>query len=89
MGWIASGAGPWMDFLLVAAPFFLPVFPLDRNNSGLKKLEDGWVAPASTGGGGMCIYWRLSLQGLSPDDLAFWLRSPPLSPWIVLHPKSL
>jgi hypothetical protein len=49
MGWILTWAGHWTVLLSVSAPFFVPAFPLDWNNSGLKILKmSGW-SPASTG----------------------------------------
>jgi hypothetical protein len=43
-----------VDFPSVSAPFFDPVFPLDRNNSGLKtlRLVDGSIPQL----GAMSIY---------------------------------
>ena len=46
------------------AIFFVPVFPLDRNISGLKTLR--WVGGPIPQLGAMPIYWRWSLQVLSP-----------------------
>ena len=43
---------------------FVPEFPLDRNNSGLKILM--WVGGPIPQLGAMSIYWRWSLQVLSP-----------------------
>jgi len=39
-----GGGSLWMAFPSVSAPLFVPIFPLDRNNSGL-KFGDEWVAP--------------------------------------------
>jgi hypothetical protein len=41
MGWIPRWGSLWMVFSLVSAPLFVPVFPLDRSNSGLIFLR--WV----------------------------------------------
>jgi hypothetical protein len=51
-GWIPKWDGPWMALPSISAPFFfffVPVFPLDRNISGLKTLR-GWVASS--------LYWE-------------------------------
>jgi hypothetical protein len=34
-----------MAFPSISVPLFIPVFPLDRSNSGL-KFREGWVAPS-------------------------------------------
>ena len=52
----------WMAFSLVSAPFFVPVFPLDRNNSRLKILR--WMGGSIPLLGAMFIYWMWSLQVL-------------------------
>jgi hypothetical protein len=49
MSWIPRWNSLWIGFPSVSAPLFVPVFPLDRSNSGLKVWE-GWVAPFSTVG---------------------------------------
>ena len=64
-----GGVGLWM----VSAPFFVPVFPLDRNNSGLKFLI--WVGGPIPQLGIVPIYWRWSLQLLSPLCWIFQLMS--------------
>jgi hypothetical protein len=57
MGWIPRWGGLWMAFLSVSAPFFVSAFLLNRNNSGLKILRCGGVAPS--------VSWRpcLSTRG--------------------------
>jgi hypothetical protein len=48
MWWIPRWGGIWMDFASVSAPFFfVPVFPLDSNISGLKFLR--WAPPLNWG----------------------------------------
>jgi hypothetical protein len=50
-----------MAFPSVSAPFFVPVFPLDRNSYGLKFLR--WVgSPIPL----LPIYWRWPLGSISP-----------------------
>jgi hypothetical protein len=50
MGWIPRWDSLWMAFLSVSAPHFVPAFPLDRSNSGLKNLEmSGWPHPPTWG----------------------------------------
>ena len=39
LGWIPRWESLWMAFSSVSAPHFVPVFPLDRSNSGLKILR--------------------------------------------------
>ncbi|EDL41692.1 mCG148474 [Mus musculus] len=52
VGWIPRWGSLWMAFPSVSALFFVPAFPLDRYNSGLKFLR--WVGgPIPTGG---CAY---------------------------------
>jgi hypothetical protein len=36
MGWIPRWGSLWVAFPSISAPLFVPVFPLDRRNSGLK-----------------------------------------------------
>ena len=48
----------------VSAPYFGPIFPLDKNISGLKTLR--WVCCPILPLGAVPIYWRWSLQVLSP-----------------------
>jgi hypothetical protein len=50
MGWIPRWGSLWMAFPSVSAPHFVSVFPLDRSNSGLKKIGDEWVAPSPNWG---------------------------------------
>jgi hypothetical protein len=50
--WIPRWGSLWMAFPSVSALLFVPVFPLDRNNSGLKFWR--WVSgPISQLGGGV------------------------------------
>jgi hypothetical protein len=54
IGWIPRWGSLWMAFPSVSAPFSVPAFPLDRNNSVLIFLS--WVGsliPQPGGGGGM------------------------------------
>jgi hypothetical protein len=45
MGWIPRWGGLWMAFPSVSAPFFVPVLPLNRNNSDFKIWR--WVGDPS------------------------------------------
>jgi hypothetical protein len=62
-----------MTFPSVSVPFFVPVFPLDRNIAGLKILR--WVGGSIPQLGVVPIYWRWSLQVLSHLCLVFQLKS--------------
>ena len=53
-----------MAFSSVSAPFFVPVFPLDSNNSMLKFLRS--VSGPFPQKGAMHIHWGLLHQALSP-----------------------
>jgi len=53
MGWIPRWGSLWMAFPSVPALLFVPAFPLDRSNSGLKFSEIGGWSHPSTGG---CAY---------------------------------
>ena len=66
---------------------FVPPFPLDRNNSGLKfsRCVDGSIPQL----GAMSIYWRWSLQVLYPCNWPFWLMSSPFGPGSLLNPWCL
>ena len=61
-GWEGTDSGEdsgW-PFLQSLLHIFVPAFPLDRNNSGLKILR--WVSDPLPQLGAMPIYWRLYLQ---------------------------
>jgi hypothetical protein len=60
---------------------------LDWNISGLKTLR--WVCGPILGPGAMPIYWRWSLQVLSPLLCAFRLKSSHLGPGSLSFPWSL
>jgi hypothetical protein len=60
-------------FPSVSAPFSVPAFPLDKNNSGLKILRR--VGGPIRQLGAMSMYWRWSLQVLSHFCWVFWLIS--------------
>jgi hypothetical protein len=72
---------------LQSAPLFVPVFPFDRNNSGLKILR--WMSGLISQLGAMSNYLRWSLQVLSPLCWVFRVMSPPLGlenhllPWCL------
>jgi len=87
MGWIPRWGSLWMAFPTVTAPFFVPVFPLDRNDSELKMLR--WVGGLTPQLKVMLIYWRWSLQLLSPICWVFQLMSSPLRPGNLLLPGCL
>ena len=67
--------------------FFVPVFPLDRDNSRSKSLRcvGGSIPPLRA----MPSYWRWSLQVLSPHCWVFQLMSLPFCPGSFLHPWHL
>jgi hypothetical protein len=72
-GWIPRWIRLWMSFLSVSAPFIVPVFPMDRNNSGLKILICvGSPIPQLVP---VPIYWRWFLQVLFPLCWVFQLIS--------------
>jgi hypothetical protein len=62
---------------------FIPLFPLDRNNSGLKFLKMGGWSPASTGSH---VYL---LEVVSSGFISPRLMSSPLSPGILSYPRIL
>jgi hypothetical protein len=57
---------------------FALAFPLDRDNSGLKIFR--WVGGPIPTLGDISIYWRWSLQVLSPCCWVFWLLDIMSSP---------
>ena len=67
-----------MAFPYVSVPFFVPVFSLDRDMTGLKCLRcmvGGLILQLEV----VPIYWRWSLQVVvSSLCWAFWLKSSPL-----------
>jgi hypothetical protein len=85
MGWIQRQDGLCL-FLSLCSIFFVPKFPLDRNNLGLNIL--GWVGGLIPPLEVMSIYVRWSLQVLSPccwDCWVFQLMSSPLGPGSLSH----
>jgi hypothetical protein len=60
--------GLWTAFLSVSAPFSVPVFPLERNNFGLKNEMSGW-SPLSTGGSA----YLLEVASTGSISLRFYL----------------
>ena len=68
----------------VSAPLFVPVFPFDRNNSGLKYLR--WVTSLIPQLRTVLIYWSWSLQVLPHVCCAFPLKSSLLGPGNHLLP---
>ena len=84
MGWIPRWGSLWMAFLLVSPSFFVPAFSLGRNNSGLKFLR--CVGGPITHLGAVPIYWRWSIQVLSPLCWVFQLMSSPLGPGNLSYP---
>jgi hypothetical protein len=77
-GWIPWWGSPWMALSSVSAPFFVHVFPVDRNISGLKILR--WVGGPIPGLRALPFYWRCSIQVLSPLHWALQLKLSPLGP---------
>ena len=82
MGWIPRWGSLWMAFPSVSAPLFVPVFPLDRSNSGLKFWR--WVGGPIPQLGAMPNLWIWSLQVLSPLCWVFQLMSSLLGPGSLL-----
>jgi hypothetical protein len=75
------------DPFVSICPIFSPVFLLDKNISGLKILRlVGGPIPQP---GAMPIFWRWSLQILSPLCCGFRLKSSLLGPWNLLFPWCL
>jgi hypothetical protein len=82
MGWIPRWGSLWMTFPSISVPLFVPVFPLDRSNSGLKFLR--WVGGPIPQLEAMPIHWIWSLQVLSPLCWVFQLMSSSLGPGSLL-----
>ena len=72
----------WSAFPSVSALLFVPIFPLDRNNSGLKILR--WVVGPIPQQGDVPNLWIWSLQVLSPLYWVFQLMSSLLGPGSLL-----
>ena len=87
MGWIPRSGSLWMPFLLVFDPLFVPAFPLERNNSGLKILR--WVSGPIPQPGAVPIHWKWFLHILSFPYWVFQLLSPILGPGSLLLPWHL
>ena len=82
LGWIPRWESLWMAFSSVSAPHFVPVFPLDRSNSGLKILRRVGVPIPQPGA--MPNFSIRSLQVLSPLCWVFQLMLSPLGPGSLL-----
>jgi hypothetical protein len=77
-----------MAFPSISAPFFfVPAFPLHRNNTELKTLR--WLGGPIPQLGAMAIWWIGSLQVVSCLCWVFWLMSLPLLPRNLLLPWHL
>ena len=76
-GSLGGAISEW-PFLQSLLPFFVPAFPLDRKNSGLKILR--WAGYSIPQLGQMSIYLISSLQDFSPLCCIFWLMSSLLVP---------
>ena len=76
-----------MAFPSVSAPLFVPIFPLDRSNSGLKFLRR--VGDPIPQPGARPNLWIWSLQVLSPLCWVFQLMSSLLGPGNLLGPWHL
>jgi hypothetical protein len=87
MVWILRWEGLQMALLLVSVPLFGPVFPLDRNISVLKILRcmGGSILQMKA----LPIYWRWSLQVVSPLCWVFQLKSSQMTPRSLLLPRRL
>jgi hypothetical protein len=51
-----------MAFLSVSAPFFVPAFPLERDNTELKIFR--WMGGLFPPQGAMPFYWRFYLNAV-------------------------
>ena len=71
--WDRSPGGAVSKWPFLQSPFFVPAFPLDRRDSGLKFLK--WVGGPIPQLGAMPIHWIWSLQVLSPLCWVFRLMS--------------
>jgi hypothetical protein len=69
-------------FPLVSAPVFVPVFPLDRSNFGIKCCR--WMGGTIAQPRDMPNLWKSSLQVLYPFCWIFQLIPSPLSPRSLL-----
>ena len=87
MGWIPRWGSLRMAFTSVSAPFLSLSFLWGKNNSGLKIST--WLGGPIPQLGAMPIYWRLSLQVLSPLCWVFWPMSALLGPGKLLLPWNL
>ena len=76
-----------MAFLSVSAPFLSLDFLKIATILGQKVCK--WLGGPLPQLGAMNIYWRWSLQVPSSHSWAFCLRSSPLSPGSLSHPRSL
>ena len=72
-----------MSFPSVSALLFAPLFPLDRNNSGLKFCRCV-CGPIPQLGGGIPNLWIWYQQILPPDSRIFQLMSPLWVPGMLL-----
>jgi len=85
--WIGSQVGPITGWpFLQSLLHFCPWISFKQEQFWVKSLKVGWWPLAFTGGP---IYWRWPLQVPFLHCWAFWLRSSPLSPGRLSHPKSL
>jgi hypothetical protein len=77
---------PSVDCLFFSlCSIFLPLhFFLYRNNYWLDILR--WVSGPISSLGTMCIYWRWSVQVISPCSWVLWLKSYPLELGSLSHP---
>ena len=75
LGWISRWGRLCVSFPSVSALLFAPLFPLDRNNSGLKFCRCV-CGPIPQLGGGIPNLWIWYQQILPPDSRIFQLMSP-------------
>ena len=85
--WIPKWDSLWMAFPSVSAPLLIPIFSLNRSNSGLEFLRrvGGHISQL----GAVSIYWIWSLWVLSPLCWVFQLMLSPLGLGNLLSPWNL
>ena len=89
MGWIPCWANNMMTFQSASTAFLFLHF-LQTVTVLSQNFEGRLLTPSlHWGGGGLAIYWRRLLQVLYFHPCIFCLRSSPLGPESLSHPRSL